>query len=188
VLAVGDRVTAKYRGKGKWFSGKISGVTRDASVAGGVLYDVAYDDGDKDSSLLSEFVRRDGGGGGDGGGSGGAGSTAAERAPSPKKSLLSDVGGGGDSGGGGSSELAVGDRVVAKYRGKGKWFSGKISGVTRDASVAGGVLYDVAYDDGDKDSSLLSEFVKSEGPVLARMGDTDSRARRSVTFASDVKP
>ena len=86
-------------------------------------YDVLYDDGDKDEGLREEFVKKEGGGvdvdrgvggssgsGGMGGSSGGGGM-------------------GGSRGGGSVSMLREGDRVTAKYRGKGKWFAGKISRV-----------------------------------------------------------
>ena len=88
---------AKYRGKGKWFSGK---VTRVIGSGPDARYDVLYDDGDKDEGLRDEFVKREGGesSGGVGGGGGGGVSVSV-------------------------SSLREGDRVTAKYRGKGKWLA-----------------------------------------------------------------
>ena len=138
-LREGDRVTAKYRGKGKWFAGKIARVVGSGAD---VRYDVLYDDGDREDGLREEFVKREGadeggnvggiGGGGVGGGGVGASS--------------SGVGGRGGASSSGSSSLREGDRVTAKYRGKGKWFAGKI---TRVVGSGADVRYDVLYDDGD---------------------------------------
>jgi preprotein translocase subunit YajC len=53
-FVVGAKVTAKYRGRGKWFPGKIVSVE---GTEAGALYDVLYDDGDKDDRLREEFVK-----------------------------------------------------------------------------------------------------------------------------------
>ena len=46
-------------------------------------------------------------------------------------------------------QLKVGDRVEAKYRGRGRrWYKGTI------VNIQNGDLYDVDYDDGDRDRSL----------------------------------
>jgi ribosomal protein L35AE/L33A len=123
-------VTAKYRGKGKWFAGKVTRVDGEGSSA---LYNVLYDDGDKDEGLREEFVKREGD-------DGDSARPAASRAA--------------------STVFRVGDRVTAKYRGKGKWFAGKVTRVDGEGSSA---LYNVLYDDGDKDEGLREEFVKREG-------------------------
>ena len=137
---VGDKVTAKYRGKGKWFPGKIVKVEGSGSSA---LYNVLYDDGDKDDGLREEFVQLVEGSGGSGatGVSSGRGRSDADDAPVSR------------------SAFKVGDKVTAKYRGKGKWFPGKIVKVEGSGSSA---LYNVLYDDGDKDDGLREEFVKLE--------------------------
>lgn len=63
------------------------------------------------------------------------------------------------------SMLPVGTSVLAKYRGKGKWFPGKVSSAE---VVAGQVKYAIAYDDGDVDHSLAGVHVREVPPdVLA---------------------
>ena len=57
----------------------------------------------------------------------------------------------------GTPAFVVGAKVTAKYRGRGKWFLGKI---VRVEGTGAGALYDVLYDDGDKDDRLREEFVK----------------------------
>ena len=63
------------------------------------------------------------------------------------------------------SALPVGTSVLAKYRGKGKWFPGKVSSAE---VVDGQVNYAIAYDDGDVDHSLVAVHVREVPPdVLA---------------------
>jgi hypothetical protein len=54
----GDRVEGNYRGKGKWFPGKI---TRDR---GDHTFDIAYDDGESETRVDELLIRLIGGGGG----------------------------------------------------------------------------------------------------------------------------
>ena len=50
---IGERVEAKYRGKGRrFYPGTIK------LVLEGDRYDIDYDDGDRDKALLAEFIRR----------------------------------------------------------------------------------------------------------------------------------
>jgi hypothetical protein len=57
-------VEANYKGKGKYYPGKIS---RCGRLNG--TYDINYDDGERESGVETEMIRtRDGGGGGGGGG------------------------------------------------------------------------------------------------------------------------
>ena len=77
-FALGDVIEAQYRGTegGKWYPGKIS------AAYGDCTYDIAYDDGDKDSKLSAMFIRPRKGGGEAAEGSGGGGEVAApSRAP-----------------------------------------------------------------------------------------------------------
>lgn len=51
VYAVGTRVEANYRGRGKWYSGEI------ATDYGDGTYDIAYDDGDQENGAMEDFIR-----------------------------------------------------------------------------------------------------------------------------------
>jgi hypothetical protein len=60
-----DKVEANYKGKGKYYPGKIFRCRLNGT------YDINYDDGDRESGVEAEMIRsRDGGGGGGGGGRG----------------------------------------------------------------------------------------------------------------------
>ena len=120
-MAKGDRVEARYHGKGtKFYKGKISRVNSDDTL------DIAYDDGDKEIGIAPEHVN----------------------------SLQSSATSG--EGGGRGRKIAKGDRVEARYRGKGtKFYKGKVTRVNSDATL------DIAYDDGDRDIGIALEHVNS---------------------------
>ena len=51
-LSRGDRVEARYRGKSKWYKGKIMRVNVDGT------YDIEYDDGDVERRVRKSLVRK----------------------------------------------------------------------------------------------------------------------------------
>eukprot|EP00903_Cladosiphon_okamuranus_P006154 g6055.t1 len=143
-IAKGDRVEARYRGKGtKFYKGKISRVNSDGT------FDIAYDDGEKEIGIASEHVNS-----------------------------LEPTGRSGDGGSSRGSKMAKGDRVEARYRGKGtKFYKGKISRVNSDGTL------DIAYDDGDKEIGIALEHVNwLEAPAR---GSDGGGARRSKMAKGD---
>ena len=81
------------------------------------------------------------------------------------------------------SLLSRGTRVEARYRGKSKWYKGKILRANTDGT------YDIEYDDGDVErrvaKSLIREIDRLRNPRLRRYDDTSEkypfawRSRRS---------
>ena len=155
-LAVGDRVEARYRGKGtRYYPARIvrfrvddapaaaDAIGRDPvdaalalllgpGAAAGAVIDLAYDDGDAENGASPRDMRRLG--------------TVVD---APAGAVTDSVG----------TPLAVGDRVEARYRGKGtRYFAGRISRVEVDA--AGVAKYTIAYDDGDRETGALAENVR----------------------------
>ena len=59
--------------------------------------------------------------------------------------------------GGGSSKLEEGDKVEARYRGREKYYPGK---VTRDR---GDGTYDIAYDDGERETRVAKRLIRKKG-------------------------
>ncbi len=53
----------------------------------------------------------------------------------------------------------VGDRVEANYRGRGKFYSGKIKHDRGDGT------YDIDYDDGESESRVKEELIRSLEPA-----------------------
>ena len=54
--------------------------------------------------------------------------------------------------------IEEGMRCKAQFRGKGKFYPGRIRAVNRDGT------YDVDFDDGDKDTGLREEHIESAQP------------------------
>ena len=113
-LSEGDKVEADYRGRGKFYPGKIS---RDR---GDDTYDIDYDDGERETRVAKRLIRSKDGGGGD-------------------------------------DKLREGDLVEARYRGREKYYKGKIS---RDR---GDGTYDIAYDDGEREIRVAKRLIRKIG-------------------------
>ena len=58
--------------------------------------------------------------------------------------------------------LAVGNKVEARFRGDSEWFAGKVAGINSDGSVH------VRYEDGDDESAVLREHVRSTEQVRCK--------------------
>ncbi|CAN0452791.1 unnamed protein product, partial [Discosporangium mesarthrocarpum] len=117
-LCEGDKIEARYRGKGEYYKGKISRVNSDDT------FDIDYDDGEKERGLAEEHIK-------------------------PLESGRSDRlprGAGG--------KLREGDKVEARYRGRGKYYTGRISRVNSDGT------FDINYDDGENERGLAEEHIK----------------------------
>ena len=126
------KVEADYKGKGKYYKGKITRVRQDGT------FDIKYDDGDvefgkRESEIRSlEDDRRD------------------RDRDSPRRGKLEE-----------------GMKVEADYKGKGKYYKGKITRVRQDGT------FDIKYDDGDV------EFGKRESEIRSLEDDRRDRDRDS---------
>jgi WD40 repeat protein len=132
-------------------------ITRDR---GDGTYDVDYDDGEKETRVTEEMIRsRDEDG-------------DRRRVIDSDEDLVrrSKM----------MPRLVVGSKVEARYRGKTKWYPGVI---TRDR---GDGTYDVDYDDGEKETRVTEEMIRSrdEDGDRRRVIDSDEDlARRSKIFS-----
>ncbi|CAN0096130.1 unnamed protein product, partial [Ectocarpus fasciculatus] len=114
---------------------------------------------DRDRLRESESGR----GGGSGSGSDGArvpsSARSRRKASSPSGDESNEGRRGQETRGGPASSFTRGDRVEARYRGRGtKFYKGTISRVNSDDTV------DVAYDDGEKEIGIATEHVRSLEP------------------------
>jgi len=123
-FADGDKVEANYKGKGTWYSGKISRVRANGA------YDIEYDDGERELGVAEGLIRAldipDT--------SVEVAVTAAETTP----------------------KFADGVQIEANYKGKGTWYSGKISRVRANGT------YDVAYDDGERELGMAEGLIRTQ--------------------------
>jgi hypothetical protein len=94
-------------------------------------FDIDYDDGESEQSVPRDLIK------------------VKARSGSPTKLRLDD-----DVGRSSSANLDVGDAVEANFRGRGKFYSGKISRVRANGT------YDIDYDDGEKEQMISRDLIK----------------------------
>ena len=162
-LSIGDRVEAKFRGRGsRYYRGTIK------NVSGG-KYDIDYDDGDRERKLSAEHIRKLDG-------IVELEQKQRERVSRPNRiainsadeeknpaieSIVSDVKI-EDSVSPKQSLFRKGHRVMARYRGRGKrWYKGTI---TESFDLKN--EYTIHYDDGDRDRNLSAEFIRALPPEV----------------------
>jgi len=187
-LREGDKIEARYRGKSKYYPGRISRDRGDGS------YDIDYDDGEKETRVSEELIRsmESGGGGRDsspsrrsrleegmkvkanyrgkgkmfggtikrdnGDGTYDINYDDGDREQGVREAdIEADDGGGrgGGGGGGGGFGLREGSKVEARYRGKTRYYPGKISRDHRNGT------YDIDYDDGEKETRVSEDLIKA---------------------------
>ena len=93
---------------------------------GDETYDIDYDDGEQETRVLEEYMRPRGGGARGGG---------ARDASVPK--------------------FRRGERVEARYKGRAKYYRGKVA---RDR---GDAVYDIDYDDGEQETRVAAHLIRS---------------------------
>ena len=97
-LDVGDEIEARYGGKSAWYKGTIMRKRSDGT------FDIEYDDGDKESRVTPELVRR-------------VGATSSTKGRSRSASRA------------GAKSIKKGSKIEARYRGRSKWVGGSVSRV-----------------------------------------------------------
>jgi hypothetical protein len=122
-------VEGNYRGKGKWYTGKVVRDRRDGT------FDVAYDDGESETRVEEALLRLLGGG-------------------SPSKR---------------SAKIEEGSKVEGNFRGKGRWYKGKVTRDRRDGT------FDIDYDDGESETRVDEMMIK----LLDGGGQSPSKSESS---------
>ena len=173
-LSIGDRVEAKFRGRGsRYYKGTVK------NVIDGDKYDIDYDDGDRDRNLSAEHIRKLDGSVGVlpkrmGGVSRTKKGVATISADAAKESAVATAKPTDDSAPS-QPVFSKGQRVKARYRGRGKrWYKGTISECFESKNE-----YSIHYDDGDRDRRLSAEFIR---PI-----DNTSEVLQDNTTAADVR-
>ena len=138
-LQEGDKVEADYRGRGKFYPGKI---TRDR---GDDTYDISYDDGERETRVAKRLIKS-------------------------KKSGSSS-----------SDKISKGDKVEARYRGREKYYPGKI---TRDR---GDGTYDISYDNGERKTRVEERLIKKKRSSSRNRSRSGSPSRSSMRVGTRVE-
>ena len=140
---VGQKCKAKYRSKGTKF---YPGKVSKVNSDG--TLNVAYDDGDTDKNMNPSNVRLEGGDDSD------------SDSDSPKKKKKSKA-------------LKKGQAVTAQFKGKGKFYKGKIAKVLDDDE------YNVDFDDGDKDKNVIRKCIKPVDDESSSDSDSPKKKKKS---------
>ena len=122
---VGARVEGNWYGRGRWYKGTIKKVYHRDVPYPRFLYDIDYDDGDKETCVPAKRVKP-----------------------------LNEAGGGR----GANAGLWVGARVEGNWKGNGRWYKGTI--MKKVNHGAAGFLYNIDYDDGDKEWNVTANRVR----------------------------
>lgn len=139
---LGQKIEGRYRGKGRWYKGRIVGTNPDGT------YDVRYEDGDEDLRLETSALK----------------SADDENTSEPLNSRYSGGGGrverddGGERGVNNSRRVSqtvrTGDAIEARYRGGSKWYDGVVKKTHSDGT------FDIRYVDGDEERGVEARFVR----------------------------
>lgn len=156
-FSAGDRVKAKFRGGDSYYSGRISVVQADG------LYRVIYDDNDEEGNvpesriLLFDEVE-------------GTNSSAASVASSQV----------------GKNLYKVNDKVEALYYNGTTWYKGEVKGFTF-LEAKKSFVYDVVYEDGDREKQVLEANVRSLNPPTAVVEDKSSKNANSAVATPQMQ-
>lgn len=188
IFKVGERVEAQYQGGADWYLGKVAVYNSDGS------YGVRYDDGDYESSVPLSCVR--------------AVDLAADQVPTKMPSLVPTLAPAPASHPalmGGSGALAgtpgkpkppaavttagapykCGDKIEALYYKGSTWYGGKIQ--TIHAVAVGEFVYDVAYDDGDRELKVPEGNVRRVGATATAAAPSVQKETPPISTPAPVK-
>jgi hypothetical protein len=86
-----------------------------------------------------------------------------------------------------SSALCIGDRIEARYKGRERYYPGKITAVNASADTdADAVTYDIEYDDDEHESSVAAQLVQREVPTATAAAALADIAAESADSGTDI--
>ncbi|ETW10135.1 hypothetical protein H310_00507 [Aphanomyces invadans] len=116
-------------------------------------YDIDYDDGEKEKEVAAKLIR------------------SREKASSPKKKSEEES----DLIHGSAKKFKEGEKVEAQYKGKSKFYPGVISRARLNGT------YDIDYDDGEKETSVAAELIRSKASTTSKKPESSSESYRVGT-------
>lgn len=162
---LGQKIEGRYRGKGRWYKGRIVGVNPDGT------YDVRYEDGDEDLRLEAPALR----------------SVDGENTSGPRDSRYPADGGrvGRDDGRGGrGTSYRTRERVEARQPGTTRWRTATVVDEHPDGSV------DVRFANGEEERRLDARMVRKmdgmDDDGERRINDS-SRAPRAIRTGDAIE-
>mmetsp|Transcript_3202 Transcript_3202/g.5403 ORF Transcript_3202/g.5403 Transcript_3202/m.5403 type:complete len:1013 (-) Transcript_3202:68-3106(-) len=166
----GDKIEALYYNGTTWYAGKVAAVHPAASNSAGsaAVYDITYDDGDRELKVSEANVRF----------LGAVQAAAATEPVAPPSSTAAQapapVAGVGTK----QPLFKRDDRVQARYAGGEAWYNAVVVSVTTCTPAAaaakpssgGHSTYELLYDDGDREEAALEEHIKLVASAVESSG------------------
>uniref|UniRef100_K3WN12 Tudor domain-containing protein n=1 Tax=Globisporangium ultimum (strain ATCC 200006 / CBS 805.95 / DAOM BR144) TaxID=431595 RepID=K3WN12_GLOUD len=122
-------------------------------------YDIDYDDGEKETGVAVELIRLKGG-------------------SSPVKKKSDDT---SEDDRKLAKKFREGEKVEAQYKGKSKFYPGVISRCRLNGT------YDIDYDDGEKETGVAAELIRSLSKTAMRVDDSDDDRKSAKKFREGEK-
>ena len=138
--AVGDKVLGNFEGEGQFFAGEVRRKVK-KTIDGRVqmVYDIDYDDGDAETEVTVDRMKP-------------VKETTMGTEPEFRDDLIQDDEACDVAA---SSKFSKGDRVEAQFRGRSRWYVGKVVRVREDDH------YDIDYDDGEQERRVPAALIRS---------------------------
>lgn len=152
---VDDKVSVKYKNGQTYYPATIKSVQY---VNNESVYDVLYDDGDRESNVIEQNIKFEN-------------TPTTIEATAEAITKLPTV----------SCRFNINDKVSAKYKNGSKYFLATIKSVN---IVNGDYLYDVLYDDGDRETNVIEQNIKFTD--LPETAVTSSQPRTDTSLSSSV--
>lgn len=144
----GQQIEGNYRGRGRWYPGRISGINRDGT------YNIDYDDGEIERYIGERHIRM------------------------KDTYSYSSRSRGYDEPRSRNNFLEEGMKIEARYRGRSKWYPGKINRINRDGT------FDIIYDDGEReidvDSNMIRKLEESQAVSRRERNDRNTRLEEGM--------
>ncbi|KAG2523432.1 hypothetical protein JM16_005333 [Phytophthora kernoviae] len=145
----GDRIEARFRGSDRFFAGTVK------KYCAGGLYDIEYDDGEVELRVRAKYIKQL------------KSKTVNVRATNSSvlaKATTTRYNADTDDAPK-AKKFKEGEKVEAQYKGKSKFYLGVISRCRLNGT------YDIDYDDGEKETGVAAELIRSVGKKTADSDD-----------------
>lgn len=151
-----QQIEGNYRGRGRWYPGRISGINPDGT------FNIDYDDGEIERHIGEHYIR--------------VKDTYSYSSPSR---------GYDDDDKSNKDFLEEGMKIEARYRGRSKWYPGKINRINRDGS------FDIIYDDGERelgvDSNMIRKLEESQAVSRRQRNDRNRRLEEGMKVEGNYR-
>eukprot|EP01035_Chromulina_nebulosa_P018481 gene18481-24194_t len=180
-LKIGNRVKGNYRGEGNWYLGTVTNTSYKNNQQ---IYDITYDDGEKEKHIPIEFIKRVSSPTKQSNSDGPSPESFLQISPKILKSPDRSTRKPSDST---SSILTIGRKILGNYQGKGRWYSGTIIKSTH-LTKSNKIVYDILYDDGEIETGVLDDHIKSKSVKIQLTKESSNSVSNGSNNSESIDP